>query len=184
MVSVLTGKSGRNAALARQLRDESNFTNATLGGFWCERIVGISNVGQIQALRRADRATSSAILGLQGCGHILRRPRTCADTFQRADKAAHLVVKERTRPEIEAELLTIGNVHDFHARLIKRFHRAVCLTHGRSEGGEIMQSDQPVGPGLHRINVELMIDTPRQPRLMHQRRAARDQSEHVPPFSR
>lgn len=59
-----------------------------------KRVVGIACAHEVEPIGGADRATSGAVAGLKRGGDVIGGPCACPDPFQRADKAAHLIVQE------------------------------------------------------------------------------------------
>ena len=126
-----------------------------------EWILGIADAGKIEPVGRADRAAGRAIAGVEGGFDVLRRPSPGADPFERADEAAHLIVQERPGADVKAVFHFVLATMFFNPQLIQRPYRAVCLTDGRAEGGEIMPPDQAVRAGLHRVHIQLAFHMPR-----------------------
>ncbi len=75
-------------------------------------------------------------------------------------------------------------VHLFDPQLIQCFDRACSLTDRRPERGEIMLPEQPVGPGLHRVDVQRMIDPPNLSSVMGRGGTTHQDAEQVLPFNR
>ena len=149
-----------------------------------EWILGIADAGEIEPVGRADRPAGRAIAGVEGGFDDLRRPSPCANPFERADKAAHLIVQERPRAQVKAELGAIGAGDFFDAKRVERFDGAMRLTDRRAEGGEIMLADQ-MGRGLaHAVDVQRLLDLPDQPRLMCRRRTTYQHTKQIPAFKR
>ena len=119
--------------------------------FSFERVRGIRHAGEVETFRRADRTASCAILGVKRARNVVRRPRPCANPLERADEAAHLVVQEASCADVKPEFYSAGVGQGFHPQFIQRLLRAVGLTHGRTERGEIVLADQPVRARLHRL---------------------------------
>src|SRR5690606_9697460 len=60
------------------------------------------------------------------------------------------------------------------AELVERLDRALRLAMRRAEGREVVEADQLLRRGVHRLGVERPRDLPRQPLVPRQRRAAVD----------
>lgn len=114
---------------------------------------------------RADRPASGAVTRSQSAGNIIRLPCACADPFQRADKAAHLIMQERPRTDMEPIFGTGVAGDNLDPQFVQRFYRAFGLTDRRPEGREIMMPHQMIRTGLHRVRIQHVIDPPHLPRL-------------------
>ena len=115
-----------------------------------EWILGIADAGKIEPVGRADRAAGRTVAGLERGFDVLRRPSPRADPFERADKAADLIVQERPCPHVKPYLLPIWSREFFDAQFIQCPHWTVSLTNRRSESREIVPSQETIGSLLHR----------------------------------
>ena len=138
---------------------------------------------QIQALWRTHRAAGGAVAGGEGLGHALGRPGTGSYPFEGADQRADLIVQEAARPQGEAVFHAAGGFGLGDRQFIQRFQRAVRLTIGRAERGEIVQADHGGGGLLHRGQVQRACDLPDPAPVMGGGRAARQQAEQVATFA-
>src|SRR3546814_8728568 len=80
------------------------------------------------------------------------------------------MMKEAARRGLDDHFLAVAA----DRQPVERLHRALRLAMRRSEGGEIVEADQLLRRGVHRIGVERPRDLPRQSLVPRQRRAAVD----------
>src|SRR3546814_18543708 len=78
------------------------------------------------------------------------------------------MMKEAARRGLDDHFLAVAA----DRQPVERLHRALRLAMRRSEGGEIMEADQLLRRGVHRIGVERPSDLPRQSLVPRTRRAA------------
>lgn len=93
-----------------------------------ERIVRVANPRKIETFGRANGAAGGTVLCFERAGDVIGGPSARSDTFKRADKASYLIVEERARADVKAELLSVGAGDLFDTEFVERAHRAVCLT--------------------------------------------------------
>ena len=103
----------------------------------CERVLGIDHARKVEPVRRRDRAAGGAVTRREGRAHLIGGPCACADAFQRADEAAHLIVKEGPRGKAEMHLGPGGRGALFDLQPVEGFHRARGLADG---GAKVVKS--------------------------------------------
>ena len=130
----------------------------------------------------ADRAAGGAVTGGEGAGDIIGLPCACADAFEAAHDAAHLIVQEGPGAQVKAVFGAVRIGQGFNPAFIECLDRRFRLTEGGAKGREVMFADQVAGPGLHRPGVKVMADLPDLTGVMHRWRAAGDKAKDIAPF--
>ena len=103
--------------------------------------IAILYAHEIEPAGRSDRAAGGAVAGLQRGGEIAGAPLAIADQLERAHHRAHLVVQERARPRLDADLLAA----DGHVEAVERLDRRLGLAAGGTERREVVPADQRAG---------------------------------------
>ncbi len=135
-------------------------------------MVRVADPGQIQSVRGANGPTCRAVTGLKRILDVVRAPSPGADTLQRADKAAYLIVEKGPCPHVEMYFPSVDTIDTGDIQPIQRLQGAVGLTDGRAKGGEIVPSNQVIRPGLHGVRVKVVVHPPDQTAKMRGRGAA------------
>ncbi len=92
-------------------------------------------------------------------------------------------MQERPGADVKVNLGAGKTLNLFDPQFIQRFDRAGRLTDRGSEGGKVMPPDQHICPGLHGIDIQLMIDLPHLSFVMCCGRAAHQDAKEVLAFN-
>src|ERR1700719_1059423 len=88
---------------------------------------------QVKPIRRRHRTAGFAITRLQCTREIVGAPSAFTDLDQRTSHRPHLVMQERARRCVDAQLVMVP----FHIEAVERLHRRFRLAFGGPEGGEV-----------------------------------------------
>ena len=137
------------------------------------QVVRVSHRPQDEARGWGDLAGDVAVAGAQDRRQLARRTMTEPDVDQRADDAAHHLVAERRRPDLEPQHRRVVEPRPpevEHTTHETRRRFAVGHLRPPAERGEVVLADQRVAGRLHRPEGERLGHVPRRPRLERVRR--------------
>ena len=128
----------------------------------------VVDAGEIEPVRRRDGAAGLAVAGRKGLAHRICRPAPFPHQPQGAHHGTHLIVQEGAGGAFRDHEVPFPA----DAEGLQRLFRALRLTAGVAEGGEVVVADEDLAGLVHGLHIQRLLHVPGQPLFEGQRRQA------------